>query len=304
MQKLSIVIPMCDEAANVEPLVACIRQAVPDFYELLFVDDGSRDDTLRQIQRLASVESRIKCISLSRNFGHQNALMAGLEHASGDVIVTMDGDLQHPPALLPKMAELVQSGTDIVFTKRRTTAGTNAIKNGSSHLFYRVFNSLSDTKVQEGASEFKAFNRKVLETVTTFRERELFLRGLFHWIGFSTATLEYEAPARLAGRSKFSNSSMLRLALKSATAFSYKPLRISFAMGCIISLGAFLFAIFAFVQYTKGHTIPGWTSTILALMFLSGTQLITIGLLGEYIGNIYQEVKGRPRYIVNKRINF
>ena len=303
MAFLSIILPVFDEEKNIVPLYDEIKKYLSPTNELIFIDDGSTDNTFLEIQQLSNANNNIKCISLSRNFGHQNALMAGLQHAKGDYIITMDGDLQHPPALIPVMIEKLTEGYDIVITKRTKTNNTGALKIIFSKVFYRFINSISDTHIEPNASDFRAFNKKVLSNILLFKERELFLRGIFSWIGFRTATVDFEAPERRFGKTKYSFGKMTRLALKGITSFSFKPLRVAIFIGSIISLVAFAFGIFALVSYYKGNTVPGWASTIIAIMFLGGTQLLAIGLLGEYIASLFIESKNRPLFLIDKKIN-
>jgi len=271
--------------------------------EFIFVDDGSKDNTFREIHKLAEGDPRIKCLSLSRNFGHQNALMAGMEKASGDVIVLMDADLQHPPALLPEMFQKIDDGFDLVITKRKSTVDINPIKQFFSLLFYKFINAISETKIEPKAADFRAFNRKVLESVLQFKERDLFLRGIFSWIGFRSTTLTFDAPARQFGKTKYSFATMMRLAWKGTTSFSFKPLRIALLFGSLLSLASFAFGAYALLAYFRGETIPGWASLIIAVMILGGTQLLAIGLLGEYIAKLFTESKKRPRYLIKDSIN-
>ena len=276
---------------------------VKEKFELIFVDDGSTDETLTAIRSFTAVSSQYKCISLSRNFGHQNALMAGMEHAAGDQIIIMDGDLQHPPSLIAAMLEKLEQGFDLVLTKRNKTDNIGWLKKMAATIFYKFINVISDTRIEPNVADFKAFNRKVLNSLLQFKERELFLRGIFSWIGFKTTTISFDAPARQFGKTKYSFIKMLRLALKGTTSFSFKPLRLALLVGSIISLVAFAFAVFALIAYFKGNTVPGWTSLIIAVMFLGGTQLLAIGLLGEYIASLFIESKNRPLYLIDKKIN-
>lgn len=303
MNLISIIIPVYNEEENI-PLV-CKETAlfVKEPYELIFVDDGSTDRTLFAIEAEAISSNQIKCISLSRNFGHQNALMAGMQYASGDRIVIMDGDLQHPPSLIPALMNKLGEGYDLVQTRRRTTQNIGLGKKILAVIFYKFINAISDTRIEPNVADFKAFNRKVLESILQFKERELFLRGIFSWIGFKSITIGFEAPARIHGITKYSFTRMLKLALKGTTSFSFKPLRVALLFGSIISLAAFAFAIFALVSFFQGNTVPGWASMIIAIMFLGGTQLLAIGLLGEYIASLFTETKKRPLYLVNKTIN-
>lgn len=303
MPLLSIIVPVFDEEKNIVPLYNEIKKHLSGDDELIFVDDGSKDKTLLQIQQICIVDKNIKCISLSRNFGHQNALMAGLQHATGNYIITMDGDLQHPPALIIPMIEKLNEGYDIVITKRNKTSDAGAIKNIFSKIFYRFINSISDTRIEPNASDFRAFNKKILSSILLFKERELFLRGLFSWIGFNFATIYFDAPERLYGKTKYSFGKMIKFAVKGITAFSFKPLRIAILIGTLISIAAFAFAAFALIAYFKGNTVPGWASTIIAIMFLGGTQLLATGLLGEYIASLFIETKNRPLFLIDKKIN-
>jgi dolichol-phosphate mannosyltransferase len=300
---LSIIIPVYNEAESIPALCKEISAYVKKDFEVIFVDDGSTDKTLDVIKTFTSTGNQYKCISLSRNFGHQNALMAGMEHAAGDEIVIMDGDLQHPPSLINEMLAKLQQGYDLVLTKRNKTENIGWLKKVTGSAFYSFINLISDTKIEPNAADFKAFNRKVLNSLLQFKERELFLRGIFSWIGFKTTTISFEAPARQFGKTKYSLAKMMRLALKGTTSFSFKPLRLALLIGSIISLIAFGFAIFALIAYFKGNTVPGWTSLIIAVMFLGGTQLLAIGLLGEYIASLFTETKRRPLYLVNEKIN-
>lgn len=303
MQLLSIIIPIYNEAENIIPLTEEIQSYLNKEYEIMYIDDGSTDATLSIIYNLATADSRIKCISLSRNFGHQNALMAGMQHASGEYIIIMDGDLQHPPSLISSMLNKLKEGNDLVFTKRNKTSNINLFKKIATAVFYKFINIISDTKIENNIADFKAFNRKVLTGILQFKERELFLRGIFSWVGYKTATIEFDAPARKFGKTKYSFGKMLRLALKGTTSFSFKPLRLSLLIGSIISFTSFGFGIFALVEYYNGNTIPGWASLIIAIMFLGGCQLLAIGLLGEYIASLFTEIKKRPLYLVDKKIN-
>ncbi len=304
MSLTSIIIPVFNEADNIRLVCEEMDLHLKNNYEILFVDDGSRDGTLAAIEEQVIRDHRVKCISLSRNFGHQNALMAGMQHATGDTIVIMDGDLQHPPALVPQLIAQLELGFDLVVTQRRQNQDGGVLKKITGGLFYKIINAVSDTKIEPNVADFKAFNRKVLLSILQFSERDLFLRGLFSWIGFKTTMITFDAPARQFGTSKYSYKKMTGLASKGITSFSFKPLRIAFLIGGVISLCAFAFGIFALISFYQGKTVPGWSSTIIAIMFLGGTQLLAIGLLGEYIASLFIETKNRPLYLVDKTINF
>jgi len=300
---LSIIIPVYNEGENIKVFYDSLVLSCPKEYEVIFVSDGSNDNTMDEIEKIANKDNRLKCISLSRNFGHQNALMAGMDHATGENIIIMDGDLQHPPSLIPVMLNKLNEGFDIVSTRRHKTENISVFKKMMANVFYTFINTISDTKIEANVADFKAFNRKVLNSILQFKERELFLRGIFSWIGYKSITIEFDAPARKFGKTKYSFVKMLRLALKGTTSFSFKPLRIALLVGSIISLAAFGFGIFALTAYFKGNTVPGWASLIIAVMFLGGTQLLAIGLLGEYIASLFTETKRRPLYLVDRKIN-
>lgn len=303
MKLLSIIIPVYNEENNIHLLFDELVLCCTDEYEVIFVNDGSTDNTLAEIEKVVNRNNHYKCISLSRNFGHQNALMAGMEHAAGNRIIIMDGDLQHPPSLIPVMLQQLDNGFDLVVTRRNKTENIGPIKKMLGAIFYSFINAISDTKIEANVADFKAFNRKVLNSILQFKERELFLRGIFSWIGYKTTTIEFDAPARKFGKTKYSFGKMLKLALKGTTSFSFKPLRIALLVGSFISLFAFAFGIFALIAFFKGNTVPGWASLIIAVMFLGGTQLLAIGLLGEYIASLFTEAKHRPLYLVDRKIN-
>ncbi|HMJ46111.1 MAG TPA: glycosyltransferase family 2 protein [Ferruginibacter sp.] len=303
MPLLSIIIPVYNEVDNIRPVCEEIDLCVKPDYEIILVDDGSTDGTYYAIEEQSIRDHRIKCISLSRNFGHQNALMAGMQYATGENIIIMDGDLQHPPSLIPKMLESLDQGNDLVITKRIQSGGAGGLKQLSSKIFYGIMNMISETRIEPNVADFKAFNRKVLNAVLSFKERDLFLRGIFSWVGFKSATLIFNAPSRRHGKTKYSYRKMTGLASKGITSFSFKPLRVALIIGTFISASAFGFGIFALVSYYNGTTVPGWASTIIAIMFLGGTQLLAIGLLGEYIASLFIETKQRPLFLVDKTLN-
>ncbi|MBI2731356.1 MAG: glycosyltransferase family 2 protein [Sphingobacteriales bacterium] len=303
MPKVTIIVPVYNEADNIIPLYAEIKKNCLADFEILWIDDGSTDTTYSEIQLLADSDSRVSCLSLSRNFGHQNAIMAGLDHATGEYTIIMDGDLQHPPSCIPLFLQKIEEGYDIVAAQRKKTQSIPFFKKIFSTLFYKFINFISDIPIEENVSDFRAFNNKVLTAVRQFEERDLFLRGLFSWVGFKKTTIQFEAPSRRFGKSKYSYAQMLRLALKGTTSFSFKPLRISLLIGAIVSGFAFLLLIISLITYFRGQTVPGWTSIMTVVTFMGGTQLLVIGLMGEYIAGLFRESKKRPLYIVNEKIN-
>ena len=303
MPNISIIVPVFNEAENIFPLYNEVKKNCPGDFELIWVDDGSTDTTFAEIELLANTDSRVRCISFSRNFGHQNAIKAGMDYASGEFIITMDGDLQHPPSCIPTILENLANGYDIVATQRKTTNSIPVLKKIFSALFYKFINFISDIPIEENVSDFRGFNRKVLNSVNRFDERDLFLRGLFSWVGFKKTTIAFDAPSRIYGKSKYSYTQMLRLALKGTTSFSFKPLRISLIIGSVVSLIAFILLIISLIAYFRGQTVPGWTSIITIVTFIGGTQLLVIGLMGEYIASLFRESKKRPLYIINEKVN-
>ena len=300
---ISVVIPIYNEAGNITELYNELKALQLQISELIFVDDGSGDGSLDIISGLASHDKRISAISFSRNFGHQAALLAGMHVAKSDFIVIMDGDLQHPPSLIPKMMEKLDEGYDMVSGKRLNTENAGVFKNWSSKLFYRFLNFIADTNIEENVADFRLFNRKVLNAILQFEEREIFIRGVFSWIGFKTTTIPFTAPSRKNGTTKYSWSKMTSLGLRGAVSFSFKPLRLSLLIGSIVSIIAFGFGVFSIISHYRGNTVPGWTSIITAVMFIGGVQLIVLGLIGEYISSLFAEVKKRPLFIVDRKIN-
>jgi dolichol-phosphate mannosyltransferase len=270
---------------------------------LIWINDGSNDGSLQQIKKIASADPRVRCVSFSRNFGQQAALMAGLHYARGERIVLMDGDLQHPPELLPAFFNKLDDGFDLVSGKKIGTADIRPTKKSFTKLFYSLLNMISETRIEPDVSDFRVFNRKIADALIKFEERELFLRGVFNWIGFKTTTIDFVAPARNAGETKYSFGKMIQLGLKGTLSFSFKPLRLSLLIGTIVSLASFCYIIYAIIVYFKGHTIPGWASLIIGVMFLGGIQLIMIGLIGEYIASFFNEIKKRPLFLIDETIN-
>jgi dolichol-phosphate mannosyltransferase len=306
---ISIVIPVYSEEENIQPVCTDIVASLgentssengPDF-EIIFVDDGSPDRTFEKIEAAAQDDNRIKGIRLSRNFGHQTALLAGLKEAGGDQVIMMDGDGQHPPALIPRLIEKLEEGYDVVNTTRIDARNTGLLKRISSRWFYRVFNALSDTRIEPSSADFRIMNRKALDAFLSIDEHDRFTRGLVSWMGFRQTHLSYQAQERRRGKSKYSLRRMRLFALDGVTSFSSKPLRISMVLGLTAILGGFLYIIYAVVMYFLGQTNPGWTSLLITVLLLGGIQLFSIGILGEYLGRVFHEAKRRPHYFIEKR---
>lgn len=271
--------------------------------ELLFVDDGSSDTTLGILENLRGSDTRVKIISFSRNFGHQAAVTAGLHHVTGDAAVIIDADLQDPPELIPRMVEMWQSGKGhIIFGKRRSRKGESIFKKITAKMFYRTLGSLSDTPIPLDTGDFRLVDRKVIDAFNKLEERNKYIRGLFPWLGFSSAPIEYDRDARLAGETKYPLRKMLSLAADGLLSFSSKPLRIATGFGILNIAVSLLLVVYVFVAYFSRsiETVPGWASTTLIIVFFSGVQLLGLGIMGAYIGRIFDEVKGRPEYVIDE----
>jgi len=298
---ISVIVPVYNEAENIETLLKRITSVIStltDSFEIIIVDDGSKDATFLKIQELSIIYPNCKALSFSRNFGHQVALSAGLEHAYGKIVITMDGDLQHPPELIPQMIKKQSEGFDIVNTIRKETADAGPIKNLTAHLFYKLINALSDVHVVKGAADFRLMSRKAVNAFLQIRERDRFTRGLVSWMGFNQAFIPYEASKRNSGVTKYTFRKMLRFAIDGITSFSSRPLRISLYMGFTTAFLALLYTLYAIYAWYIGDTVQGWTSLLIIVLFIGGIQLISIGIIGEYLARVYNESKGRPLYLL------
>lgn len=307
MKKISIVVPVFNEQENAEVFyqeVVKHMDPLPYAYELIFVDDGSKDDTASILERLASCDKRVKALLLARNFGHQVALTCGMDYADGDAVITMDGDLQHPPQLLPTLIARWEEGNEVVQTVRVDTVGVSAFKRTSSRMFYRILNLLSDTHITEGGSDFRLLDRRVIETFRSFKEKARFIRGIIGNIGYRQTQVEFVAPPRFAGQSKFSMKKMLRFALDGITSYSKVPLRLALYLG--LCFGLVSFGLTLDVLYIKLFTheaVPGWATMAVSILMLGGIQLIGLGIIGEFVGRIFEEVKERPLYWLRGEMN-
>lgn len=300
-KRLSVVVPAHNEEANIAAVHAAITSAVRDLdldLEIVFVDDGSRDATAACIAKLAAADSRVRSIAFTRNFGHQAALLAGLQAASGDAVITMDCDLQHPPQLIPQMVSTWRAGHDVVQMVRDETVDAGRWKRAMSHNFYRLMNILSDTPITPAAADFQLLDRSALDALLRLGDHRPFLRGMVSWLGFRTAALHYVAAARAGGTSSYTWRRMISMAVDAITAFSVKPLRLAFYIGCMSAALSILYLLYIFKELLSGHTVEGWTSLMVVLLFLGASQLVTLGIIGEYVGRIYDQTRGRPRYIV------
>lgn len=303
---VSIVFPVFNEAENLDALYMQVTRALAPTglaIELVFVDNGSTDASLAIMKRLRQNDPRVEFVSLSRNFGHQGALIAGLTHARGQAVITMDADLQHPPALLPKMIELWQQGHEVVYTTKQSYAA-RGIRALQVRLFYRLVSKWSGLKLSFGQSDFRLLDRKVVEILVTLPEARKFLRGLVEWTGFRQTGLAYTPGTRTAGESKFPVRALISFALDGILAFSFFPLRWSLVIGVIVASLTFLYGVVIVVMGlanaagARAWLPPGWATLVASMMFLTSIQLVAIGVLSEYVGRIFEQTKGRPEFIV------
>ncbi len=306
MKKVSFVVPVFNEEENIHEFhrrLTKVMAPLPYDYEILFIDDGSKDHTSQLVRELADKDPHVQGYVFSRNFGHQLALTCGLDQATGDAVISMDGDLQHPPEMIPQLLEKWEQGYEIVQTVRKATEDATWFKNITSRLYYKLINSMSEVRITPGGSDFRLMDRKAVDALDRFRERARFIRGMVNNLGFRTTTIEFVAPPRFAGHSKFSLKKMLRFALDGITAFSRVPLRLALYVGCVAGVCSLLLLIHViYVKYVEQDAVPGWTTLACAEFFLGGVELIGIGIVGEYVGRIFDEVKQRPLYIIREHI--
>lgn len=301
-KKIAIVIPTFNEEGNIEIMIRSLHQVLsvlPYDYELIFVDDGSSDGTLQKLKTISQQDNKLFYIELSRNFGHQNALKAGVDAANANAVITMDGDMQHPPDLLPEMLQKWEEGFDIVYTRREEDANLSFLKKKTSRSFYTVMNRLSEIKFEPGTADFRLMDEKVVAVFTNFSENELFIRGLVNWLGFKQYAMDYRPSERFSGESKYNLKKMMRFALQGITSFSIQPLYIAIYLGGIVSFFAFIFYM-GYVLYSIyfGHVISGWASVITTVAFFGGLNLIVLGIIGLYVGKLFMQSKNRPNYLI------
>ena len=300
--KVSVVVPCYNEEDNVEPCYNELKRVLSGAgydYEIIFVNDGSKDNTLEKLINLHKLDKNVKVIDLSRNFGKEIALTAGLDYAKGDVVIPFDADLQHPPEVILQLIEKYKEGYDVVNAVRIKREGETFLKKITSKIFYKVINMLADIEIPEDVGDFRLISRNALEAVRSLRERKRFMKGIFAWVGFKTANIYYEVAPRRAGKTKWNYLKLIDLAIEGITSFSIAPLRLASLLGFLVSFLAFLYAIWIIVaKLIFGNPVKGYPSLMVSILFLGGVQLITIGIIGEYVGRIYEEVKQRPLYIV------
>ena len=306
MKKISIVIPAYNEEGNLMPVYQRIKSVFEKMqgygFEIIFVNDGSRDNTQSRLEEMALDFPEIKYIEFSRNFGHQPAVKAGMDYADGNVIISMDGDLQHPPELIPQMVQKWEQGYDIVYTIRSYPKEISYFKRKTSDLFYRFLSQISDVDLTNGGgSDFRLINASVAQVMKNLKEDDLFLRGLTSWMGFNQTGIEFVAGERFSGQSSYDLKKMLKFAFTGITSFSVKPLYLATYLGFIFSSLSLLYIPYVLYAFLTKTEISGWASLIMTIVFFGGVQLIILGILGIYLGKIFKQVKGRPNYIVRSK---
>jgi len=304
--QIDIVIPIFNEAGVVEQTHAHVCDVVDSLsykFKFIYVDDGSRDGTVDTLRKIAASDPRISLLQLSRNFGHQAALTAGMDASRGDMVITMDGDGQHPPQMIPQMVSLIEQGYDIVQAQRIEDARAVSFKKWSSNLFYRLINVISGTQILQGAADFRALSKNALNGLRSMREYHRFLRGMISWMGYASVILPYHEPQRIGGKSKYSLGKMLRLASDAIFSFSLAPLYIGLSAGLVFFVLAAAQLIYVLTLWLTGHTeriVPGWSSMMGIMLIASGIIMILLGFIGVYVGYIFQEVKRRPIYLIKR----
>jgi polyisoprenyl-phosphate glycosyltransferase len=304
MKTITVLIPAYNEEPVIERLYARLGKLAEDNkkyeFEFLFVNDGSRDNTLEIIQSYAEVDERISYVSFSRNFGKEIAMIAGLDHATGDATVIIDADLQDPPELIPEMIKYWEEGYDDVYAKRRTREGETWLKKFTSHMYYRILKQLSSVPIQEDTGDFRLLDRRAVEAMRQFRESQRNTKGMFSWIGFKKKEILYDRDPRAAGTSGWNYLKLINLAIDGITSFTTAPLRISTVLGILISVIAFIYLIVIIIKtLIFGADLSGYPSMMVVILFLGGVQLLSLGVIGEYIARIFNETKQRPLYLID-----
>lgn len=307
---LSVVVPLYNEEEVIEESykqLKTVLESCGESYELIFVNDGSRDRTWEMAHAMASKDKHLKLIGFSRNFGHQTAITAGMDNASGEAVVVIDADLQDPPSVIIEMLKKWREGYDVVYGRRTRRKGETLFKKLSAKMFYRTVNAMTDVDIPVDAGDFRLLDRKVVEALRTLPERNRYVRGLVSWVGFKQTAVDYVREERFAGTTKYPLKKMLKLAGDAVTAFSYKPLKLSMYLGSALAALCFLFLVFVVIQrvfFPDTIQLSGWASLVAITLFCNGIVMLMLGIIGEYIGRIYDEAKGRPIYIIAGKINF
>jgi dolichol-phosphate mannosyltransferase len=301
---MSVVAPVYNEADLIDEFYARTCAALSGVpFELVLVDDGSTDGTPLRLEQLAAADPRVRVVFLSRNFGHQTALTAGLDHARGDAVVMLDADLQDPPELITTMLDHWRAGCDVIYAVREHRQGESRFKLSTARWFYKLFDKLAQVELQSNSGDFRLLDRRPLDALLSMRERNRFLRGMTVWVGYTQAAVPYRRDPRYAGETKYTVSKMLRFSLDAISSFSHRPLQLATLLGFAISTLAFVAIPVVIVLRILGSYLPGFSALTIVVLLLGGIELIAIGIIGEYVGRIYDEVKGRPLYLVRARHN-
>ena len=301
MQKLNIILPAYNEYGNINPIYNEIVVALSSCkydYEILFVDDGSTDDTLSQIKNLANADPKVKFIELSRNFGHQNALKAGMDATNADIMIMMDCDLQHPPSLINELLKNYELGYEIVRTHRVDHLSAGFFKTKTSNLFYKILNKLSDITLEQGSADFRLISGSAITQLKSFNEFDLFYRGLIKWMGYKQISIEYKAEERYTGVTKYTYNNMISFGLKGFTSFSSKPLYFAAYLGFFFASMSIMYIPYIVYTFYVGTEVPGWASVIATIVFFGGVNLMILGIIGVYLSKLFAQSKNRPHYII------
>ena len=307
---ISVVVPLYNEEEVILESYKQLKEVLEnsgEVYELIFVNDGSRDKTWFMATELAEKDKKLKLLTFSRNFGHQTAITAGMDYATGDAVVVIDADLQDPPRVILDMVAKWKEGYEVVYGRRLKRKGETLFKKLTAKLFYRTINAMTDVDIPVDAGDFRLLDRQVVDALKTLPERNRYVRGLVSWVGFKQTGVEYVREERFAGETKYPLKKMLKLAGDAITTFSYKPLKLSIYIGCILAILSFLFMVFILVQrifFPETIVLSGWASLAALILFFNGITMLMLGIIGEYIGRIYDESKGRPQYIIARTVNF
>jgi len=301
---ISLIIPVLNEEENLTILYERVRKNLKGFkYEIIFVNDGSYDQSQKVIEKIISGDKSVKLINLSRNFGHQIAISCGIDYVQGDAAVIIDADLQDPPEIIPAMLKKWQEGFDVVYAVRKAREGESILKKLTASIFYRLMRILSGTKIPLDTGDFRLISKKVILVLRKTREYQRFMRGLVSWVGFSQCGIEFTRDKRFSGKTKYPLFSMIKFAIDGILSFSLMPLRIVSIMGIVTVAILLILLIYSLYRTITGQTVPGWASTTVIILFLGSIQLISIGIIGEYLGRVYEEVKRRPLYIIDSIVS-
>lgn len=302
MSKISVIIPIYNEETNIQVLYERLKKVLNGIeleHELLFVNDGSQDQSIQVIKQLAEQDISVRYIDFSRNFGHQIAVTAGIDAVHSEYVVIIDADLQDPPELIPEMYEKMKEGFEVVYARRRSRKGEHFLKKVTAKLFYRILTSITHISIPLDTGDFRIMHKKVVDVLKTMPEQDKFLRGQISWIGFNQSYVEYDRDERLSGTTGYTYSKMIKFALDGITSFSNFPLKVASYLGFVVSFFSFLLILYAlYSRLVSKHFVPGWASIMICVLFLGGVQLISIGIIGEYISRMGNNIRKRPLYIV------